>query len=1388
MKNRRPRVNRSPQTAKPKPSSTFHEKAGEEEATQAQELLAQAGPDSTRQISALAAADDETRSGAVAQLQRQQGNQYVQRLVRERAVQRQAAAAPAALLVDDTAGQPGPGQMRKSQFLARLKTEVCKTAEEALQGTAWSEKGCPYISYWFGYYEGREAAQIERALLKYAPEAAQVKSAQDYILLISERVRGPIKHWAATGQLTGLPPGAPVDLPGMAAPNVLGAAPGAANVPAAGPLQFKARDGGANEADAESVQAELGRGQPVDGSVGSRLGPFFGHDFSNVRVHTDPGAASLSADLNARAFTVGEHIAFGVGEYQPGTPVGDALIAHELAHVVQQGGARRADGVKTKGEPDDAPLEHAADMSAIGAVVSLWNGAQGAATTVAQNAIPRLRSGLRLSRCKVGGKPDTEELDDDNPYGFRITMNPEANPAVKGMEPTFGLTVNYPEANTFGVDKWQAVNPKGDTEFSNPHPRTFKVDLDEPGDWFIAVMVYGLTGSKHSLRGRTVTVIDPNQLAEEKLKNIPGVDYQKFRAGLVLKHVMMAEGGVPTQQSGTPNITSSGQNPAYLKQDFPYERVITFTIHPSPNAKRFTWRGGGAAAKNWPDKGTETTQEVIFSKEGVFDITCDEFDEKGQPLGTRATYIQAVQPQAQAERVHQWQKYMGEVQKQYEELEEGKEVPLRGVYVSRDSGETLPLSLYLGPHKKKNQWRLLDLTPGVDERVYKGLDARRALEEYKSVGKKQYPTGMIRVEVPAGVLKQTDPGMSMTFDTEIPESTAHWIARKTGLLSLGLTVLGVAALFVPGGQVVAPYLFAGAGATAAASSGASLVDRLQQKEVSGVGVAIDILGLASSIFGAIGSWKSLRAITRGAGLSNPGKYYLWAGFSADAVDGVLIGVDAWQEIDRIHDAKERGLITASQERDEIARVVGGLARTATLIAYGAQDLLTQASTRVGGYLEAETLTRLGSRGVGVLNMLDDVSLQTLQGRWDIDFESVVRLVEADPKRFNLLVKTYGTEVVEQAGKSAAKNLDELEAAVVSSRATAQGGEAAPGGNGKGPGADVPAKGTGTTAGTAGKTGGGDTPGGGTPTAATYGPFMHTLSKGGLDEIIRTGELRSSTARSVAGGGDAVRAHVGSPQLPWKGDVPAIEFMTYDKPRVAKYMGGDAAYWDLPEGDYLKIKIKRVVYPDGRVSVFHDDGTVTTTGGNGPTGGAPGTPPAPGAPGADVPGTTPTPTGVKGPVDTPQATGGPTPQPGAGKITSEMHPKYKDQTVYDVKKKSTDADELAEVRMAEYLVKNGHDVHFTQGVGETDLKVDGIHTDVKHLREAHPKNVLSAIQRGAKQGPQVLIDGTTVGLTKEQAEEGIKLFEEIAQKHPGPAAGMKKVMIVFSDGSVLVHTR
>gem|GEM_PF-5759799 len=79
-------------------------------------------------------------------------------------------------------------------------------------------------------------------------------------------------------------------------------------------------------------------GAPLPSEVRSYFEPRFGRDFSQVRLHTDSEAAEGARAVQARAYTLGQNIVFGAGEFLPATTGGQRLIAHELAHVVQQGG------------------------------------------------------------------------------------------------------------------------------------------------------------------------------------------------------------------------------------------------------------------------------------------------------------------------------------------------------------------------------------------------------------------------------------------------------------------------------------------------------------------------------------------------------------------------------------------------------------------------------------------------------------------------------------------------------------------------------------------------------------------------------------------------------------------------------------------------------------------------------------------------------------------------------------------------------------------------------------------------------------------------------------------------------------------------------------------
>lgn len=77
-------------------------------------------------------------------------------------------------------------------------------------------------------------------------------------------------------------------------------------------------------------------GQPLDQETRAFFEPRFGHDFSQVRVHTDARAAESAHKVNALAYTVGQDVVFGAGQYTPATNEGLKLMAHELTHIVQQ--------------------------------------------------------------------------------------------------------------------------------------------------------------------------------------------------------------------------------------------------------------------------------------------------------------------------------------------------------------------------------------------------------------------------------------------------------------------------------------------------------------------------------------------------------------------------------------------------------------------------------------------------------------------------------------------------------------------------------------------------------------------------------------------------------------------------------------------------------------------------------------------------------------------------------------------------------------------------------------------------------------------------------------------------------------------------------------------
>lgn len=153
-------------------------------------------------------------------------------------------------------------------------------------------------------------------------------------------------------------------------------------------------------------------GRPLDSTTRSLMEPGFGHDFSQVRVHSDPAAAQSARTINALAYTVGRNVVFGEHQYSPSTTAGKRLLAHELAHVVQQERAGAGGSPAFAGSRWEREADAAAD-----AVLSGRN-----ASVIA-----------RTDRPLLSMSPDTKKITE--PSGATVTVEQSIKPGKCSLVP-----------------------------------------------------------------------------------------------------------------------------------------------------------------------------------------------------------------------------------------------------------------------------------------------------------------------------------------------------------------------------------------------------------------------------------------------------------------------------------------------------------------------------------------------------------------------------------------------------------------------------------------------------------------------------------------------------------------------------------------------------------------------------------------------------------------------------------------------------------------------------------------------------------------------------------------------------------------------------------------
>lgn len=278
-----------------------------------------------------------------------------------------------ALIVEDDA-VAAAGQMRRGAFLVRVERAVAESIDVELAGTGLSSRDCPYLAQAMAQFRNRPAAYLEQFARRYTGSASA--SPEQLVSAIRQRVVAGARAWRAGGT-------------GAAPPTLV--APGGGARPFVQPMRDDGRPAAALD-DASALVARLGRGEPLAGGVRARMERAFGVSFSQVRVHDGLEAQRFNDEHQARALTIGDHVALSRSVPALGTLAADVILAHELAHTLQQ----RRGGIATG---DLTALERDADRSALAALLPAPQGA---------TPLPAVSGGLRLSRCAVAAVPAIE--------------------------------------------------------------------------------------------------------------------------------------------------------------------------------------------------------------------------------------------------------------------------------------------------------------------------------------------------------------------------------------------------------------------------------------------------------------------------------------------------------------------------------------------------------------------------------------------------------------------------------------------------------------------------------------------------------------------------------------------------------------------------------------------------------------------------------------------------------------------------------------------------------------------------------------------------------------------------------------------------------------------
>jgi hypothetical protein len=313
-------------------------------------------------------------------------------------------------------------------------------------------------------------------------------------------------------------------------------------------------------------------GQPLDSAARAWMEPRFGQDFSGVRVHTDGRAAESAHAVGALAYAVGQHVVFDHHQYAPHTPTGRHLLAHELAHTIQDPGSGALHPSLEIGDATDA-TERAADQAADAVT-------RGDKASVAPAGGGVIRRQMRECTASPGKTPDERLVSCPDDGDFRVTMNLSDKPA----RPETRVTVN-PGWNKQSIWLDIAVCRGGTAVTITPN-----INLPQA----VGAAVANLTAGSDLLKGVSIT---------------PGLTFTIVQSGSFTFTVG------PTVTLDKQGVSGVGGSAEVKTKDVDVKADVTYDPRSKTGFLNFTFSGG--SSQPTADCHTKGKQYVVFNCERI---------------------------------------------------------------------------------------------------------------------------------------------------------------------------------------------------------------------------------------------------------------------------------------------------------------------------------------------------------------------------------------------------------------------------------------------------------------------------------------------------------------------------------------------------------------------------------------------------------------------------------------------------------------------------------------------------------------------------------------------------------------------------------------------------